>query len=126
MHTGKSVIWLSAFIVLLLINVAVVVAGSMSSGGADESPSQDSPLLTASDEVELDWWTSNTPPGEGPPALKASLVSQRPTGRVVSFEGDGRGMEDYPKLMDVYIKDLKQYLNEYFHITAYRMEEPEG
>ena len=117
MHTGVSVIWLSAFIALLLLNVAVVVTSNVSTGTANETPSQGAPLLTASDEVQLDWWAQNGAPGEGPSPLKAGRVAAKPKATAVSVDGgEGEG-KDYPKLMAGYIKDLKQYLNEYFHIT---------
>jgi len=124
MHTSINVIWLGAFIVLLLINVAVVVISNISTGQVEGSPAWDAPLLAASDEVQLDWWAQYIPPGEGPSPLKPSHINIKPTATVVpSKEGDGE-TKDYPKLMGSYIKNLVQYLNGYFHITAYRIEEP--
>jgi hypothetical protein len=125
MRTGISAIWLSVFIVLLLINVAVVVVSSIPTSRDDEALAGDTSLLAASDEVQLDWWAQNVTPGEGPPPLKPLQVNFKPTAAVVQLD-DGNGeIKDYQKLMAGYIKNLKQYLNEYFHITAYRIEEPE-
>ncbi len=123
MRKGSNAIWITAFICLLVVNLAVVISTRTSSKREEATPDEGL-LLPATDEVELSWWPEVVKPEPGVEIAQPSNVSMRMIRPAIALAVMANVVQpaDYPALMAIYIANLRKYLIAYFHITPHRLE----
>jgi hypothetical protein len=126
-HRTYTRVWITTFIVLLAINIAVVVVWRLGGQAEPDGTPDDEALLDAKDETRLDWWPEiyRAEMISGPDEPVASQKAKPQRAGYISDDGGGDA-KDYDGLMREYIRQLKLYLADYYRITPSKTERDEG
>ena len=125
MHTLDGILWVIVFMVLLMVNVAILVSSKTIGAGTQEPRTDFGLLLEATDEVKLEWWPEKS-------VSEIEIEEQTGDGVNVRFEQwdrlylaqDGKKGKSYQELISSYITRLIRFLMEYFQIAKDRLEDP--
>ena len=118
MERRYAIVWIIAFVVLLVVNIIAVLGGRLEDSPQDSGPADEVAFLDGADEVMLEWW----PETENQDALKVLPGDAgdiiRPVVHAPDIPADGPPeAKDYHELMAEYIEKLERYLAAYFRAT---------